>query len=456
MSSKPEKLYAEATKIETTNTEKENYQNSPSPVKVETEIGSGTETEIKKVETEMANLNPVSNPNANSKSKFQNKFTANLWQILNGKIFKILGISLISLVLFAFLTMFSLTPSNFQNPRMDHSHFRLQYIFQGQMEDFGSPRYQVDYIKDVCNGALTESPIHFHDNKGQIVHLHWQKITGGQVLKFYRLNKIGGIDNIMGWKMDDLAKLKLTQIPIHSQSLPLPKGNDKFWVYVGEKDKFEKRNFEDFVKMDLETFFGQSSIIRQNQEEEEKLKKKSGQNLSHKLEELKKLGNIFGLKVQAHGGIDHANETEEQIHLAETQRLENEKKALENRNNNVKSISNSVLNLSNSNQNSTNFGQNTDSSINLLQNTSTNSNSNLTNSNSQNSVQNSSLNSLSNNSQSSQSNTSNSSKTETELKKINNLLGNVVIFVQETEPTKEQVKLRFDNLEPLGDSVCGG
>jgi hypothetical protein len=45
---------------------------------------------------------------------------------------------------------------------------------------------------------------------------------------------------------------------------------------------------------------------------------------------------------------------------------------------------------------------------------------------------------------------------EARLERINNLIGNVVIFVQNEEPTDEQIKDRFNNLTPLHDSVCGG
>lgn len=49
--------------------------------------------------------------------------------------------------------------------------------------------------------------------------------------------------------------------------------------------------------------------------------------------------------------------------------------------------------------------------------------------------------------------------TETEqekLTRINNMIGNVVIFVQKDKPTDRQVKERFNDLEPLSDSTCGG
>lgn len=45
---------------------------------------------------------------------------------------------------------------------------------------------------------------------------------------------------------------------------------------------------------------------------------------------------------------------------------------------------------------------------------------------------------------------------EQKLTRINNLVGNVVIFVQRDKPTDQQIKDRFSSLEPLTDSTCGG
>ena len=273
------------------------------------------------------------------------------------------------LVLFSFLiligivfgSLYLLTPNNFASPKSDHYHLRLQYVFKGQVEDFGSPRYQTDYIKDVCEGKLTESPMHFHDAKTQIVHLHWQRMTGGQFLKFYGLNKIGGIDNIMGWKIDDLLKFppKLIQIPIHSYSLPRPTSSDNFFVYLGDKDKYVEKNFQDFINQDFETFTGVNSKERLDQEKAKEFeqKMKTGSN---------------AIKVEAHQGHNHSNDSEA--------------------------------------------------------NTDPNSSNNLTA----------------------------TTKTEEELKQINNLIGNIVIFVQPEKPTDEQIKSRFNDLTPLGLSKCGG
>lgn len=45
---------------------------------------------------------------------------------------------------------------------------------------------------------------------------------------------------------------------------------------------------------------------------------------------------------------------------------------------------------------------------------------------------------------------------EEERTRVNNLIGNVVIFAQQTKPSDKQVRDRFNELQPLSDSTCGG
>jgi hypothetical protein len=291
---------------------------------------------------------------------------------------KILAVILI-LICVSVGALFALTPTRLAYPKNDHFHLRMQYIFHGQAEDFSTPRYQTDYLKDVCNGSLTESPIHFHDNKDQITHLHWRGMTGGDMLKFYGLNKVGGLDGYMGYKLDEITKFppKITPIPIHSQSLPKPNKDDQFFVYTGDKDKFDKKDFNDFTTKSLEEFLGKNSTLREGLEAQEK----------------QTTFNPFGpIDAEAHAGITHQTFTEEQKHNLS----EKERKDTENRNNQV----------------------------------------------SQN--------------QQSPAPTPTGNPSEEELKQINNLIGNIVLFVQPNEPTQDQIKARFQNLEPLGLSVCGG
>jgi hypothetical protein len=297
-------------------------------------------------------------------------------------------ILVILLLLVSYSTLrWGLSKDNIAYPAKDHAHFRIKYIFQGLEEDFGSPRYQTDYTKDICSGTLTTSPLHFHDNKTDYQHTHWTKMTGGQMLKFYGLNLIGGMDQYMGFKLDELPKV--TPVPIHSNSLPKPRVNDKFFVYSGvEKDgKWEvtKKDWNNFVNQDLENFFGVESQVRKD--EEKYGTKKSNLNF------------LGAIEAKAHSGEEHATLDEAKKHEMEVK----ERQLAEAKNNAVN----------------------------------TNSNSNI-------------------NANSTQSSMQSVEPNGEELKSINNLLGDVVIFVQQDEPTKDQVEARFKNMIKLDKSACGG
>jgi hypothetical protein len=316
---------------------------------------------------------------------------------LINNLFKAIRILMLLLVLTGIILggLYLATPKRFSQPTFEHLHFRMQYIYRGQAENFGSPRYQVDYLKDVCDGTLPESPVHFHDNKDQIVHIHWTSMTGGDVLKFYGLNKIGGLDSHMGLKFDQVFNFppKLTPIPIHSQSLPKPSGEDKFFVYIGDKDSYRSKPLDNFLSQDLETFFGKNSQIREDIEKSQK-KTTINQTDTYKTH-IKSVTDYLSLNAKAHSGVEHSNPTEAQKHEQDLIKAAKEQEAISN-------LNNSIV----------------------------------------------------------QSNSSSSSptlpKSEKELTEINNLIGNVVIFVQPTEPSDVQIKARFNNLEPLGLSACGG
>ena len=318
-------------------------------------------------------------------------------KIFNTKNLCILLIIILVLPVIAYSTIrFGLSKDNISYPNKDHSHFRIKYIYQGQEENFASPRYQVDYVKDVCGGTLTTSPLHFHDNKTDYQHNHWTKTTGGQFFKFYGLNMIGGLDGYMGFKLDELPKI--TPVPIHSISLPKPRAIDKFWVYSGVevdgKWSVKNRSIDEFVNQDMETFFGVESQVRKDEE-------KYGTKKSF-------LNNLNGLisnniQAQAHNGEEHKTLDEATRHAMETK----EKELTSERNN--QPISATIQ-----------------------------------------------LNSSSISSISPQNLETKPQTSLEELKSINNFLGDVVIFVQQSEPTNEQIQTRFQSMIKLEKSVCGG
>jgi hypothetical protein len=284
---------------------------------------------------------------------------------------KIIKISIAFFLIFLLIAgsiLFSLSPNNISFPKADHFHFRMQLIIDGKAEDFSLDKYQISYIKGQCGTPLTEEPIHFHDFRDQVVHLHWQNITGGQVLKNYGLNLIGGPNNLMGFRFDRWNKWQpIIPIWYFRSAIPEVKSDAKYWIYTGDKlengqVEYRKRDMEAFLWADLENFFGRESEIKKQKRIAEQEEKK-----------LNFFNPFSPIKAQAHAGHSEHDDTA---------------KAAEN------------------------------------------------------------------NQQSTDSNKAKPNKEE--LEKINNLLGNVVIFVQDNEPSKEQVEVRFKKLVDLDNSTCGG
>ena len=238
--------------------------------------------------------------------------------------------------------VYASSPAVIRNPKLEHYHFRMQVLVDGKAEDFSTEAYQTGYSKDQCNANLPEQPIHFHDEVDQFTHIHWEGMTGGMVMKYYGWNFIGGMDNALGYKLDDISAPQ--KVTTHGDYLPGIPENANSYIYSGDENLYEKRSFDEWINRDLEEFFNTTSNFP-----------------GHKLnKQTSFMGKVFP-RASAHGGVDDGD--------SDLQGEETE---------------------------------------------------------------------------------------EEKLTRINNLVGNVVIFVQENEPSDQDIKDRFNNLSPLTESTCGG
>lgn len=238
--------------------------------------------------------------------------------------------------------LYASSPAVIRNPKLEHYHFRMQILVNGKAENFAEDKYQQDYSKDQCNASLPEQPIHFHDNKDQFTHIHWEGMTGGMVMKYYGWNYIGGINKALGYKLDNLKDIQ--RVNTHGNFLPAVPDDAKFYIFTGDENGYKEKSFDDWKNQDLEQFFETTSNFPAHEQN-----KQSGL-----------LTKLFP-KASAHGGVNDGNDGEAGEETAEQR-----------------------------------------------------------------------------------------------LTRINNMVGNVVIFVQKNKPTDQQVIDRFNDLEPLTASTCGG
>lgn len=269
-------------------------------------------------------------------SETPNKKTlGRIWKLAAGVLG---GVILLLAIVFGYL--YAASPPAIRNPKFQHYHFRMQVVINGKVENFGDQKYQIGYSKDNCNAALTVQPIHFHDSKDQMVHIHWDGMTGGMVLKYYGWNYIGGMKGALGYKLNNLGDIQ--EVRIHGDYLPAPPKDARLYIFTGDESSYQERQSADFLHSDLEDFFGKKSNL-------------PGEDAQASL-----LRHIFP-KASAHGAEKH-QDSDAAAHETEGEKLT----------------------------------------------------------------------------------------------RINNLIGNVVIFAQKDQPADQQVKDRFNDLEPLGDSTCGG
>ncbi|MEO6109573.1 MAG: hypothetical protein ABIP50_01000 [Candidatus Saccharimonadales bacterium] len=229
------------------------------------------------------------------------------------------------------------TPAHIRKPTYQHYHFRTQISVDDKAVDFSKDEFQKETGTSIaCSAAVGSAPIDFHDKMDQLTHVHWNGMTGGEFLKDFGWNYIGGNDEVLGQRYDE--GLNPSPVNIYGKLLPTVSENANFYVYAGDKEQYQKKNWNDFLNQDLELFFGKKSNVGH------------GEDVSFNV-----LNWLFP-KAYAHGEVmdEHA-----------------------------------------------------------------------------------------------------STKSEEELTRINNVVGNVVIFAQKDEPTDAQIKTKFNNLVPLHESTCG-
>lgn len=148
---------------------------------------------------------------------------------------------------------YNVTPAAIRQPSTAHYHFRLQIIVDGKRTDFTTKAFQVKPLTDICSAELTREPFHFHDGKDQLVHVHWDGMTGGLLLKYYGWNYVGGLHGTLGFRFDKLPKL--LNVPIRGNILPAVPDGDRFYVYTGDRHGYTQHTFDDFLHADLQDFF---------------------------------------------------------------------------------------------------------------------------------------------------------------------------------------------------------
>lgn len=178
-------------------------------------------------------------------------------------LFGIVGLLILTGGIYGYV--YASTPEHIRKPTYQHYHFRTQIAVDGKAVDFSNSKFQKETgTSQTCSAAVGGIPIDFHDKMDQLTHVHWNGMTGGEFLKDFGWNYIGGKDGTLGHRYDD--GLMPSSVKIYGKLLPNVPRDNNFYIYTGYKSHYEQRNWNDFLDQNLETFFGKESNIGHNQQ----------------------------------------------------------------------------------------------------------------------------------------------------------------------------------------------
>jgi hypothetical protein len=99
--------------------------------------------------------------------------------------------------------LYATTPEHIRKPTFQHYHFRTQIVVDGNAVDFQKMNFKRKRLYlQLAVLLLAVLPIDFHDKMDQLTHVHWNGMTGGEFLKYFGWNYIGGEDELLGRRYD--------------------------------------------------------------------------------------------------------------------------------------------------------------------------------------------------------------------------------------------------------------
>jgi hypothetical protein len=192
-----------------------------------------------------------------------------LWRFRRFKwiVLFLLLISIISTVgLFSFTTFVS--RPHFNSPQFTNYHLRLQLVFNGQLSPFINQTTQEINEFKVCDLGLITKPVYQNSFNSHLFRVNWEGITGGEILKYYGLNLVGGSDDTLGYRFNGFSRPQVIQT---LKALDLkPSKQQKTFVYQNRQDGYTKIDPLDFLFKDIELVVKKSNIRLQREQSQPK------------------------------------------------------------------------------------------------------------------------------------------------------------------------------------------
>jgi hypothetical protein len=193
-------------------------------------------------------------------TKFHSIYTYPLNKVL---VVSVIAVSTIVLAAY-FIFNAVISRPHLNNPVPTFYQLRMQLVIDNNMVNFSENSFQVSSNDETCSETITKEPFYVAKNKSQLIKVRWEGLTGGEIIKYFGLNYIGGFDDILGFRFD--AFPAVSKINTHGKNLNIPKKEDNMYIYKGNRLDYTKVTTQDFLYKDLELILKKSKIRQKHDE----------------------------------------------------------------------------------------------------------------------------------------------------------------------------------------------
>lgn len=159
--------------------------------------------------------------------------------------------TLLVIVVVGWLAFSFASPLAVTFPRGTEYALRFQMVVEGQLVDFSQPAYQTELDERICS-ELSQRPVAFHGGQNQWLHVYWQDLSGGTILRNYGYKNFPPFENYLGVRADNFPQFE--PVAIHGNALPETDPSSQLYVYTGDQFGYTRRDESLFLEQPLEEF----------------------------------------------------------------------------------------------------------------------------------------------------------------------------------------------------------
>ena len=168
---------------------------------------------------------------------------------------------LLTIVVIGLLAFNFASPAHITFPSKEEQLIRFQLIIDDQQIDFAQFQFQEPNSAPLCSEELASRPFGFYQNHSQILNLHWDNVTGVEIMRNYGFNNTGPFTGYLGVRLDDFPKI--SPVSVHGDFLTTPQ-DYMYYVYTGNQFRYSRRDPSEFLNTSIEKFIENDSRNSRN------------------------------------------------------------------------------------------------------------------------------------------------------------------------------------------------